>query len=136
METYNEFEAPYLKRIGQACGKFTIHSCGTWERMLESVMNDSNVMLVEFQCKEMDLVKVWSITNGRLPLKVNRSKDLDERYVWDSSELFYRYVMDTLPVAIPLEMDIPADDSSVFLDALKTNSNFSSSFKRMKWEGI
>lgn len=116
-EIYNEFEAPYLRRIGQVCGKYVIHSCGTWERTLKTDMSDPNLMMVHFQCKEMDLGKVYEITGGRLSLSAASSINLDERYTWPDEKSFFTYVMSVLPEPIPLLLRI--NDISQFLEALK-----------------
>jgi hypothetical protein len=105
-EIYEEFEAPYLRQIGKECGIYMIHSCGTWERALPSVMQDPNIVLVNFQCKEMDLKKVIEITKGKLSLSIGISQNLGDKYTWPDRKSFYKYVITNLNESIPCEIII------------------------------
>lgn len=105
-DAYAEFEAPYLRSIGQQCGPYMIHSCGTWERMLPLDMTDDNLMMVHFQTREMNLKKVWEHTQGQLSLYVGPSVDLSETYTWPSETDFYRHLMSAFPQSVPLSFSI------------------------------
>lgn len=115
-EAYNEFEAPYLKQIGEACGPFMIHSCGTWERTLNSVLENTKIMMINFQIKEMDIQKIITITKGNLSMKIGRSINLGEKYTWKDAASFFRHVIKNLPEVVPLEMDINTDDINTFIN--------------------
>jgi hypothetical protein len=108
---YEEFESPYLRRIGQKCGPYMIHSCGTWERVLPIDMKDENLMMVNFQTKEMDLEKVFEYTQGKLSLYVGESINLGERFLWPRETDFYRYLMSAFPKMVPLSFSIKNMDS-------------------------
>jgi hypothetical protein len=103
---FEEFEAPCLRRIGRECGPYMIHSCGTWERTLPIDMQDENLVLVNFQTKEMNLEKVYAYTQGRLSLYVGESINLGDRYLWPCETDFYRYLMTAFPEEVPLSFSI------------------------------
>ena len=88
---YEEFESPYLRRIGRQCGPYMIHSCGTWERMLPVDIKDENLIMINFQTKEMNLKKVYDYTQGKLSLYVGESINLGDQYTWPCETDFYRY---------------------------------------------
>jgi len=103
---YEEFESPYLRRIGKACGPYMIHSCGTWERMLPVDIKDENLVMVNFQTKEMNLKKVYDYTQGQLSLYVGESINLGDQYTWPCETDFYRHLMSAFPEAVPLSFSI------------------------------
>ena len=103
---YNEFESPYLRKIGRECGTYMLHSCGTWERMLPIDIQDKNLMMVHFQTKEMDLKKVYDLTKGNISLCVGQSINLGEKYLWPNESSFYRYLMTAFPAPVPLAFTI------------------------------
>jgi hypothetical protein len=103
---YEEFESPYLRRIGQECGRYMIHSCGTWERTLPVDIKDENLMMVNFQTKEMNLRKVYDYTQGKLSLYVGESINLGDQYLWPCETDFYRHLMTAFPKAVPLSFTI------------------------------
>lgn len=105
-EVYNEFESPYLRKIGRECGSYMFHSCGTWERMLEIDTADPNLMLINFQSKEMDLEKVYEITRGNLSLGIGISVSLAEKYLWPDDASFFRHLMTVFPEPVPIEFGI------------------------------
>jgi hypothetical protein len=106
VSTYEEFESPYLRRIGRECGCYMIHSCGTWERTLPVDIKDENLMMVNFQTKEMNLQKVYDYTHGKLSLYVGESINLGDQYLWPCETDFYRYLMTAFPEAVPLSFSI------------------------------
>ena len=112
---FEEFEAPYLRRIGRQCGPYMIHSCGTWERTLPIDMQDENLMMVNFQTKEMNLKTVYEYTQGKLSMYVGESINLGERYLWPSETDFYRYLMSAFPAEVPLSFTIK--DMNCYLQA-------------------
>ena len=117
-ETYDEFEAPYLRRISETCGLYAYHSCGTYERVLETDMRDNNLMLVNFQTKEMDLKKVHGITGGRLSLSVGRSVNLHERYMFPDNDAFYNHFFNEFPGPAPVEVSV--NDVDTFINVFET----------------
>lgn len=116
-EAYAEYEAPYLRRIGAACGPYGYHSCGTFERVMETDMQDPNLVIANFQTKEMDLKKVYDITKGRLSLSVGRSINLHERYLWPDEKSFYKHLLTVFPGPVPIETHV--QDAEAFLQAYK-----------------
>jgi hypothetical protein len=105
-EAHAEFEAPYLRRISRACGLYAIHSCGTWERTIPALLADENLMLLNFQCREMDLPQVYSLTRGKVSISVKKSVDLDSRYTWENEQDFLAYAYSAIPEPIPVEIGI------------------------------
>jgi uroporphyrinogen-III decarboxylase len=106
-ESVLEFETPYLKQIGEACGPYTFHACGTWERTLEGDMTDPNLMAINFQSKEMDLAKIYAAVQDRLSLSFSLSGRLAEQFVWPDDESYCRYVTTVFPKPVPMEFYIP-----------------------------
>jgi len=102
----DEFETHYLKKISGACGKYSFHSCGTWERTLETDMGDPNLMIVNFQTKEMDLKKVYEKTKGKLSISFQPSFCLPEKYLWPDDESYYRHLIEIFPEPIPVEFRV------------------------------
>jgi hypothetical protein len=111
LDMYKEFESPYLRKIGRECGKYMLHSCGTWERTLSTDMQDENLMMVHFQTKEMNLAKVYDYTKGNLSLYVGPSVNLGDEYIWPDEASFYRHLIAAFPVPIPLSFSIGDIDS-------------------------
>lgn len=116
-EAYDEFEAPYLRQIGKECGPYVYHSCGTFERMLETDAADPMLMLINFQTKEMDLKKVYAATNGRLSMLVGRSINLTEKYLFPDERSFYEHLFTAFPEPVPVET--PVFDSGSFMEAFR-----------------
>lgn len=117
-DAHREFEAPYLRQIGEECGEYTIHSCGSWERAIPSLVEDNNVMMINFQSREMDLRKVCELTKGKISISVQKSMDLDERYIWEDDMSFYKYVAASVPNPVPIEIRI--DDIPAYYEFLKS----------------
>ena len=123
-DVYKEFEAPYLRQIGKACGQYMFHSCGTWERMLETDLEDPNLMMANFQSKEMDLEQVYKITRGRLSISVKASADLHERYLWPDESSFFRYLLTVFPEPVPLEVHVVDAKSFVAVQSELNGGSF------------
>ena len=96
-DAYIEFEGAYLRKIGEACGPYAYHGCGTYERVLDYDMQDPNLKIIHFQTKEMDLTKVYDITKGTLPISIGRSINLHERYLWPNEKTFLSHVLSVFP---------------------------------------
>ena len=118
-EMYDEFEAPYLRKIGRACGPYMYHSCGTFERVLETDIRDPNLMMINFQTKEMNLKTVYAITKGNLPLSVGRSIDLDERYLFPDAKAFYTHLFTEF--SEPVAVETIVYEVEPFLEAFAEN---------------
>ena len=130
-DAYAEFEEPYLRRIGNVFGQYMIHSCGAWERTLPLDMQDENLMMVNFQTREMDLKKVYEYTKGSLSLCVGRSVNLDERYTWPDEYSFYRHLMLSFTAPVPIAFMI--SDLEGYHKALEeTNGGPSGMFGRLQ----
>lgn len=114
-EIYNEFEAPYLRRIGEACGSYGIHSCGNWERTVESMASDPHLVAMNGQSKENDVPTLCRLVGGRFMLSIKPSSNLHERYLWNNREEFLRHIIETVPDSQPFETDMPEDEVPFWL---------------------
>jgi len=108
--TYEEFEAPYLRKIGEALGPFGIHSCGSWERTVESAIEDPNLRAMAGQIRENDLAELCSIARGRITFSIGRSVNVHTRYTWPDLRSFLEFVVQTVPPDQPLEISLSEDD--------------------------
>ncbi len=109
-DLYEEFEAPYLVRIGEKLGEFSVHSCGSWERTIPCVLANPAIRAMNGQIKENDLQQLCDLTDGRLALSIGPSVTLDSRYTWTHISDFYRHILSTVPSNQPFEVAIPEDD--------------------------
>jgi hypothetical protein len=109
-EVYEEFESPYLRRLGEEIGTYGIHSCGNWERTVLSAIADPNFRAMNGQVRENDLSKLCELAKGRITLSIGPSKDLHERYTWQSMEAFYLYILETVPRTQPFELSVAEED--------------------------
>jgi len=109
-ETYESFDAPYLRRLGERFGPYAIHSCGAWERTVASARRDHNLRAMNGQVKENDLAVLCAEAAGEITLSIQPSANLHERYLFDSREEFFRYVLERVPPSQPLELSIDEDE--------------------------
>lgn len=109
-EHYEEFEAPYLRRIGDAIGPYAIHSCGSWERTVASALDDVNLRAMHGQVRENDLAELCRLSAGRITFSIGPSENVGERYTWADVRDFYDYVIATVPPTQPLEMAVHEAD--------------------------
>jgi hypothetical protein len=105
-EIYEEFEAPYLRRVGEALGPYAIHSCGSWERTVASAVADPNLRAMNGQIRENDLGTLCGASGGRMTYSIAPSVGLDERYTWPDSVSFLEFVLRTVPPSQPLEIRV------------------------------
>ena len=103
-EVHEEFDAPCLRRIGEKCGPFGVHSCGSWERTVPIALGDSNLRAMNGQIRENDLATLCAQAGGRIALSIGRSVDVHARYTWPSQESYLRHVLATVPKDQPLEV--------------------------------
>jgi len=106
---YEEFEAPYLRRIGQELGEFGVHSCGSWERTIPSVLENTRIRAMNGQIKENDLKELCRLANGKIALSIGPSVNVHTRYTWPDMESFYRHILSTVPDGQPFEISIEED---------------------------
>lgn len=118
-DLYEVFEAPYLVRIGEKLGAFGVHSCGSWERTIPSVLANPAIRAMNGQIKENDLQQLCNLTDGRLALSIGPSVNLDSRYTWAHIGDFYRHILSTVPSSQPFEVVIPEDDLPLWQDLHK-----------------
>jgi hypothetical protein len=107
---YAEFEAPYLRRIGEALGPYAIHSCGSWERTVPSALQDRNLRAMNGHIRENDLARLCELSAGRMTFSIGRSVNVAERFLWPDTESFYAFVLRTVPRRQPLEVSVPEAD--------------------------
>ena len=110
LEHYEQFEAPYLRRIGEEVGDYGIHSCGSWERTLPSGVDDPNLRAMHGQVRENDLDLLCRLSAGRMTLGIWHSENLSERYIWPDMMDFYAHVLATTPPGQPIETQVREDD--------------------------
>ncbi len=113
-EIYEAFEAPALRRIGEALGHYAIHSCGSWERTVPSALADPNLRLMNGQVRENDLEQLCALAGGRIALSIGPSENLDARYTWKRREDFFAHVLCSAPQSQPLEVGIGETEVSAW----------------------
>ena len=102
-ETYEDFEAPYLRRIGEELGPYAIHACGGWERTVPSARQDPNLRAMNGQVRENDLTELCRVAQGEVTLSIGPSANLPPKYTWTDTEAYYKYILDNTPPDQPLE---------------------------------
>ena len=110
LDMYEEFEAPYLRRIGQELGAFSVHSCGNWEKNIPNIISDPNFRAMNGQIKENDLATICKLASGNLTLSIGRSVDVHDRFIWPSTESYYRHILETVPNGQPFELTIEKEE--------------------------
>lgn len=113
---YEEFEAPYLRRIGERLGSFAMHACGNWENTISSALRDGFIRVMHGQSKENDIAGLCRQAEGRITLVLGRSANLHERYLWPDAESFLRHVLVTVPEEQPFIIDVNEDDLPLWLE--------------------
>ena len=101
LETYCEFEAPYLRRIGEACGPFAVHACGNMERTIRATLGDPNIFAADFQSRETDIALALSETQNKLSFNIRKTFCYEE-YEWPDDESYYRYLFNTIKEPAPV----------------------------------
>lgn len=114
-EIYEQFEAPYLRRIGEKTGPYGIHSCGSWERTIPSALGDNNLRAMHGQIRENDLAELCRLADGRMTLAIGASNSLPERYTWPNTRSYLAHVLETVPASQPLELGVSEKDFDLWL---------------------
>ncbi len=109
-ELYEDFEAPRLRRMGEALGPYVIHSCGSWERTVPSALDDPNLRAMNGQSKENDVPTLCKLADGRLTLSLGRSENLGEEYLWPDLESFLTHLLEVVPPTQPFEIQVTEAD--------------------------
>jgi hypothetical protein len=115
-EMFAEYDAPYLRRIGQALGPYAIHSCGSWERTIPTSLGDPQLKGMNGQVRENDLRDLCRLAVGRVVLSIGPSCNLAERYTWPDRASFLRYVLDTVPPDQAVEVRIAEDEIALYTE--------------------
>jgi len=123
-EMYETFDAPYLRQLGERLGPYAIHSCGAWERTIPSALGDPNLRAMNGQVKENDLAVLCAEAAGGMTFSVQASANLPERYLFDSLEEFFRYVLERVPAEQPLELTIGEDEIALWNQVCASSSRF------------
>lgn len=113
---YEEFEAPCLRRIGEALGPYGIHSCGSWERTIPSALEDPNLRVMNGQVRENDLAQLCNLAERRVTLSIGPSEHLDDRYTWADTASFLEHVLAIVPSEQPLEVALGESDWELWKD--------------------
>lgn len=103
-ESYEAFEAPYLKRIGERLGPYAIHSCGSWERTIPSALRDANLRAMNGQSKENDVPTLCRLADGKILLSIAASSNVHTRYLWPKGEQFIQHLLEVVPDTQPFEI--------------------------------
>ena len=109
-ELYEEFEAPRLRRMGEALGPYAIHACGSWERTIPSALGDPNLRAMNGQSKENDVPTLCTLADGRLTLSIGRSENLADKYLWPDLESFFGHLLEVVPATQPFEVQVMEAD--------------------------
>ncbi len=109
-ELYEEFEAPRLRRMGEALGPYAIHACGSWERTIPSALGDPNLRAINGQSKENDVPTLCELADGRLTLSIGRSENLADKYLWPDMESFLAHLLEVVPPTQPFEIQLMEPD--------------------------
>lgn len=118
-EIYEEFEAPYLRKIGEACGCYGVHSCGNWERTVVSALADPNLVAMNGQSKENDIATLCRLADGKLLLSIKNSANLHERFLWKTRAEFMRHIIEVVPDNQPFETGIAEDEVPLWMDCYR-----------------
>ena len=113
-EIYEEFEAPYLRRIGEKIGPYSIHSCGSWERTVPSAIADPNLRQMQGQIRENDLAALCKLSSGRMTFGIGPSINLPPRYTWQNMESYYAFILQTVPSIQPLGISVAENDLALW----------------------
>jgi len=113
-EIHEEFEAPYLARIGEVIGPYGIHSCGSWERTILVALRDANLRAMNGQVRENDLVELCRLAAGRIVLSIGPSQNLHERYTWPDRKSFLKHILESTPAGQPLEVCVDESELVVW----------------------
>ncbi|MCL5269897.1 MAG: hypothetical protein M1457_04920 [bacterium] len=114
LPVYEAFEAPWLRRFGEALGSYGAHSCGNWERTVPSILSDSNFRAMHGQIRENDLAALCRLMGGRRALAIGPSVNLHERFTWPRTEDYLRHLLHTVPRGQPLEIMISENDLDLY----------------------
>jgi hypothetical protein len=113
--SFSEYELPYLKRISRECGPYMIHSCGSWEHVLKASMTDPNLRMVNLMSREVDVRKVFDLTQGNVSLAIGRTFNMNETWTWPDTQSFYRNIMQSISRPVPVELTVAAEDLQDYL---------------------
>ena len=114
--TYEEFEAPYLERIGRQLGSYGIHACGSWERTVPIALRDPQLRAMNGQVRENDLATLCRLAHGDVMLSIGPSQNLHERYTWPDTRSFLEFVLRVVPREQPAEVSIDEADLGLWSD--------------------
>mgnify|MGYP001616074873 CR=1 FL=1 len=109
-ETYEQFEAPYLRELGRRTGPLGIHSCGSWERTVPSACRDPNIRAMNGGSREVDVGELCRLADGQMPLSIYRSQNVATHLLWPDKESFWTHILQTVPPSQPFEVQIGEDD--------------------------
>ncbi|OGV77513.1 MAG: hypothetical protein A2340_15165 [Lentisphaerae bacterium RIFOXYB12_FULL_60_10] len=90
-EHYAEFEAPYLKEIGEAVGKLHIHVSGPIEHSVPATLQDTNITHYKFWLRDCNLKRVSELVGNRVSMDFFCNDCMPQIGFKDSVE-FYKYI--------------------------------------------
>ena len=94
-EHYEEFEAPYLRQIGEAVGPLHVHVSGPIEQSLPATLADENIKHIKFWVKDCDLKTVVDLIGDRVSFDLFRN-DCMPSLAFESPTAFYRYIFESI----------------------------------------
>ena len=92
---YEEFEAPYLKEIGDAVGPLHIHVSGPVQHSIPATLRDSNIKHLRFWLRDSDLRQVVDLIGDRISINFFRN-DCMPALSFPSPADFYLHVFENV----------------------------------------
>jgi len=90
-----EFEAPYLKEIGEAVGPLHIHVSGPVQHSIPATLADPNIKHVRFWLRDSDLRQVVDLIGDRISINLFRN-DCMPALSFPSAADFYAHVFENV----------------------------------------
>ena len=94
-EHYEEFEAPYLKEIGEAVGPLHVHVSGPVEQSLPGTLKDENIKHLRIWLRDCNLQEVADQLGDRVSLNFLRN-DCMPALAFESVAAFYRHIFESI----------------------------------------
>ena len=92
---YEEFEAPYLREIGDAVGPLHVHVSGPIEQSIPGVLKDPNIKHLKFWLKDCDLKTVVDMIGNRVSFDLFRNTAMP-RLDFESAAAFYQHIFENI----------------------------------------
>jgi hypothetical protein len=120
---FEEFDAPYLARIGRALGPYGIHACGSWERTVPISLRDPHLRAMNGQVRENDLATLCRCARGRIVLSIGRSVNVHTEFIWPDMRSFLAYILESVPKEQPLEISLSEGEMDLWNELVERRGN-------------